>query len=68
MSDRIKGCEIVFEKDFKEEDARPIMDAIRHIRGVIAVEPSVTSGDDWSARERVRNEIRENLLNLYNNI
>lgn len=35
--------------------------AIRQIRGVAAVEPSVTTPDDWINRQQVRAELRAKL-------
>jgi len=68
MSDRIKGCWVSFEADIKDEYAEPILDAIRQIRGVQAVESSVTDSGDWLAREHVKAEIRDKLMALYRDI
>jgi len=68
MSDRSKGCWVSFNADIKDEDADPLLDAIRQLRGVQAVESSVTDSSDWMAREHVRAEIREKLLALYRDI
>jgi hypothetical protein len=39
MSDSYVGFMVVLEHDLKDEDAEPVIDAIRHIRGVQQVEP-----------------------------
>jgi hypothetical protein len=68
MSDRLKGCWVAFERDIKDEDAEPIMEAIRYIRGVQAVDASVTDSDDWLARQHIKADVREKLLALYKDL
>jgi hypothetical protein len=65
VSDRIKGCWVSFERDMRAEDAETILDAIRALRGVAAVEVFVADHADWMARQRVRREIGEKLRALY---
>ena len=57
MTDRLKGVYVAFETDIREDDAESLLRLLRHIRGVIAVEPSVADVSDWIARERARREI-----------
>ncbi len=57
MTDRIKGVYVTFEKDIRDDDAEPILNAIRQIRGVLSVEAEVSNFNDHIARERVRREL-----------
>jgi hypothetical protein len=56
MTDRFKGCVVTFETDIREDDAECLLTAIRCIRGVASVTPSVASGQDHMNRERIRRE------------
>lgn len=62
MTDRLKGCLVVFDYDIREDDAAGIMDAIARLRGVRSVGPSLADADDWMNRERVRRELSDLLF------
>ena len=64
MTDRLKGCVVVFAEDVREDDASPLLQAIGQLRGVLSVEPSVLTGDDWMARERIRAELHDTLWSV----
>lgn len=63
MSDSIKGLVITFEEDIGEGQAKMIMDAIRQIRGVIDVSPSVVDIHDHINRMRIETEIKMRMHN-----
>ena len=42
MTDRIHGCVVYFDRDIREDEVAPILDAIRHIRGVAVVSTNDT--------------------------
>lgn len=65
MSDRMKGCWVAFEEDMKDEDAEEIMQVIRHIRGIQAVEGQVTDSDDWMVRQHVKADMKDKFMNLF---
>lgn len=46
MTDRLKGCTVVFEHDVRTDDAESTLNAIRAIRGVLKVEPILSVADD----------------------
>jgi hypothetical protein len=56
VTDRLKGCLVVFERDIREDDATAILDAIRMIRGVESLTVSIATPDDYMNRERIRSE------------
>ena len=66
MSDSYKGCWVAFEDDFKTPER--IVEAIKMIRGVSAVTLSVADHDDWMARNRIKSEIRDSIIKLWEDI
>jgi hypothetical protein len=64
MTDRLKGCVVAFEADIREDDAEATLAAIRQIKGVVAVTPSVVTPDDWINRSQVRTELTEKVLEV----
>lgn len=61
MTTSFKGAWVAFEKEIREDDAEALISAIKHLRNVIAVEPSVDGSDDWINRERIRYELRKKI-------
>ena len=68
MTDRIKGLTVSLTQDIREDDCQRIVDAISMINGVGSVVPLITDHNDWLAREHVREEVKEKVLKLYNEI
>jgi hypothetical protein len=64
MSDRIKGFYVALEKDMTQEAAELIKAALYQIRGVINVEASVVSFDDWTNRSQIRSELGKALIEV----
>ena len=64
MTDRVKGCTVVFEKDIREDDVEPVLIAIRMLRGVLAVEGVLAKPGDWFAEQRAIRRFREQLAKL----
>lgn len=61
MTDRIKGFWVALDQDIREDDVEEIVNAVRCVRHVAAVEVSVTDPQDWMARQRVRSEVAKGL-------
>jgi hypothetical protein len=58
MTDRIRGFYVALEADIRIDDAEPLMEAVRQLRGVAAVKPDVSDDmTDFVARQRVRREL-----------
>lgn len=57
MTDRLRGVYVAFEQDIREDDAEPLLAAIRMLRGVMAVMPDVVNPMDYVATERARREL-----------
>lgn len=65
MTDRLKGCVVLFDKDIRDDDCQPLIDAIRMLKHVKAVTPNLAGPDDWMCRERVRRELQEKLWSVF---
>jgi hypothetical protein len=65
VTDRLKGCVVVFSQDFREDDVDSVLSAIRHIRGVAEVTSLIANTDDYLARARVRYELRDALWETF---
>lgn len=64
MTDRINSITVVLEKDIRVDDAEAILNAIRQLRGVIAVSGNVTNGSEYVIESRVRRELSEALWSV----
>lgn len=64
MTDRLKGVWVAFEKDIREDDAEPLIAAIKQLRGVLAVESCIADHADWIALERTRRELGQKLIEV----
>jgi hypothetical protein len=65
MTDRMKGCWVSFDHDIRSDDVEQLVNAIQQLRGVAGVELHVSDHTDWMARTQVREEIRNDILELY---
>ncbi len=59
MTTRLKGFVITLEADIREDDAYGIIEAIRHIRGILDVQPVEAIPDDTINRRRVANDFQQ---------
>ena len=64
MTDRLKGCIVVFDADYRDDDAESILEAIGMVKGVQSVTPEVSNSQDWMARERIKFELRDKLFEV----
>ena len=65
MTDRVKGFTVTLVKDIRIDDVEVIMQAIRMIRGIADVEPSISNSEDYMNRQMVKHELREKFLKFY---
>lgn len=54
MTDRFFALTVALDKDIREDDAQPIIAAIKMLRGVASVEPHVADLEFYTAYERAR--------------
>jgi hypothetical protein len=64
MTDRYYSLTVALEKDMRDDDAEPIINAIKMIRGVLEVKGNISGLEMWTAEERCRREIGEKLLKV----
>lgn len=64
MTTSLKGFTVIFEQDFRADDAEAIREAILLLRGVGDVIPVEKTLEDSFAISRVRRELGEKILNI----
>lgn len=65
MTDRYNYLTVAMEKDIRDDDCQPLIEAIKMLRGVVDVTPHVVDGSAWAAEVRVRDEMREKVWRLF---
>ena len=61
MTDRIKGFVVTLAPDIREDDAEPIAEAIRLLKGVISVDAKVAEIDHHFAVKQAKREMQQRL-------
>jgi len=61
MTDRLNALIVVLDKDIRDDDAQPLMDAIKMMKGVISVSGSVADSESVVAESRVRSQLSKKL-------
>lgn len=64
MTDRYFALTVALEKDTRDDDAEPIINAIKMIKGVLNVKGNVSSPETWMAQERALAALREDLIKI----
>ena len=64
MLDSYVALTVFLVDAIKDEDAKPIMEAIRMVRGVRAVEPIVDDDHAMWAKETAKDDLRSKLLDV----
>jgi hypothetical protein len=64
MTDRYYALTVILERDIKEGDAEPILNAIKMIKGVRAVKGNIADPSTWMAEERARFDLEKKLLEV----
>lgn len=62
MTDRYNALTIILESDIRDDDAQPLIEAIKQLRGVLSVEPHLATPEEAIAEARVRSELGKELL------
>lgn len=68
MTDRIKGFQVVLDRDYRDDDVKSIILAIRMIKGVKNVTPVVSVAEDTIVQMRVTSEIKDKLYDFIANL
>lgn len=64
MTDRIAGFYVALEEDIRVDDAEGLMQAMMHLKGVIAVETVVSDAMSWMRKAQVRQELAQKLMDV----
>lgn len=64
MTDRVNGLFVVLSTDIREDEIVVLIDAIKLLRGVIAVSTNKVTPEAYLAQERARHELREKLMDV----
>lgn len=62
MTNRFYALTVILEKDVREDDCEPLIDAIKILRGVLDVKPHIANPDTWMAEERARQDLGTKIL------
>ena len=65
MTDRYNALVVVLEENIRNDDAEPIINAIRHIKGVIDVKGNVSDPDSWIAYSKARNDLVQKIWEIF---
>lgn len=57
MTDRLNSLTVVLDHDIRDDDAKPLILAIKQLRGVLSVEGNVMDVGDHVAEKRVRSQL-----------
>jgi len=68
MTDRINTITIVLERDVRDDDIEPLVQALQMIRGVAAVKPNVAHVSDFMAEERAKRDMGHRILDAITKI
>ena len=61
MTDRIRTLTVVLDQDYRDDDAEPILEAIRMVKCVAGVEPHVSTPGAQMEREIAKDELRREI-------
>lgn len=64
MTDRHSGYLVTLAADIREDDAQPLLAAMRLLRGVIAVEPIINLPEVMIAEARANADWRDRILEM----
>ena len=62
MTDRFNYLIVALEQDTRDDDAQPLIDAIRLMQGVADVEGNVSDYDSWTSDARAHRELGTRIL------
>ena len=68
MTDRLQGFAVIFETPMREDDAEPILNAVRLLKYVKIVTPIVVVGSDTLAAMRAKQEAVDAIVDVCQDI
>jgi len=64
MTDRYFALTVTLDRDIREDDCQPIIDAIKMVKCVQSVVPHVADFDQYAAVERASADLRKKLFEV----
>ena len=64
MSDRTFSATIIFDKEYRDDDAQVILDAIAMIKGVASTHLRISTSEDYLAYARARQDLQKKLFEV----
>ncbi len=64
MTDKANALVVTLERDIREDDVQPLVDAIKQMRGVASVDLNIADMNEHVANMRVRLDLREKLFRV----
>ena len=61
MTDRTISFLVTLDKEYREDDAEFIINAIKMIKGVLAVDINVFSSNDYMIRQSIKNQLKKDI-------
>lgn len=66
MTTRVHSVQVVLERDIREDDVEPLLNAIAQLKGVLRVVPAESTSVSIMAEERAKHELIQRLFDLIN--
>lgn len=63
MTDRVHSLTVVLDQNYREDDVQTLVDAIKCLRGVLAVKKDVADHESYMAEERAKERYRDRVIN-----
>jgi copper chaperone CopZ len=64
MTDRTRILTVVLDHDYREDDVRAIIDAIKMVKGVAAVDMDVADPEQYMAIETAKRELQTKIYEV----
>jgi hypothetical protein len=68
MTDRIKGLWVALDKEIRDDDVEVLVNAIKMLKHVENVTSRKVQPDDWMMRNKIRGEIREKVIEIFDSL
>jgi hypothetical protein len=68
MTDRIKGLTVALTHNIRVDDCQRIIDAIKMVKGVEGVEMHVADPMDYIAKQQLKSELRDKILEWFKSL
>lgn len=64
MTDRFNGLLVVLDRDIREDDAQPLIDALMQMKGVVSVSGNVSDLDNYISEQRIKRKMLDKIFCL----